>query len=68
MQGREVDRFLFGGYALEEDTRGQYTHSLEAEQYMNKHCIGLLNTEPNVNILSKYSESSQIWKAEKNIE
>lgn len=32
--GREIERFFFGGYALEGDKRSQYNHSLIAEKYL----------------------------------
>jgi hypothetical protein len=43
MNGREIDRCFFGGYALEGDKRAGYTHSSVAELDLLGRTMGVLS-------------------------
>lgn len=42
VNGREVDRCFFGGYALEGDRRPAYDHSYDSEIFVKNNTIGVL--------------------------
>lgn len=42
VNGRDIDRCFFGGYALEGDKRPAYTHSKAAEKYLIENTVGFL--------------------------
>jgi len=42
INGREIDRCFFGGYALEGDRRAGHLHSVFAEKYLLENTIGYL--------------------------
>ncbi|KRX06844.1 hypothetical protein PPERSA_11489 [Pseudocohnilembus persalinus] len=54
--GREIDRFFFGGYALEGDIRKSYEHTPKAELFALKNIIGELKLSENQLILKYISK------------
>ncbi|KRX06845.1 hypothetical protein PPERSA_11490 [Pseudocohnilembus persalinus] len=57
--GREIDRFYFGGYNLEEDKRLSHVHSAKAELFAIKKSLELVNNNFEGKNLEKMPEYSQ---------
>lgn len=54
--GREIDRFFFGGYALEGDIRKSYVHTPKAELFALKNIVGELKLSENQFVLKYISK------------
>ncbi|KRX05977.1 hypothetical protein PPERSA_01055 [Pseudocohnilembus persalinus] len=56
--GREIDRFFFGGYALEGDNRRSHQHTPKAELFTLKNVVGELKL-PESHLILKHTNKKQ---------